>query len=115
MPPEPPDNAILLPRVAPELRLLILPDGTRVASQDASYLPFIIEELIRFSAVELAIDPGSQFYAATASLPHAFRKRIRKVDEAQVAREKTYAILNPVCMALDVALFCTVNCSSQST
>jgi hypothetical protein len=97
---QPAENAILLPTSGPPLRPLVFSDGSRGASLDASYLQFIVEELIRFSAVDLAIDPSSAFYGSVDLLPPSFRRRIRKVDKNRLAREKTFFILAPVYKAL---------------
>jgi hypothetical protein len=95
-------NRILLPPSVPELRRLLLPDGRRVASQDASYLLFIVEDLIRYSAVELAIEPESVFYDSIDLLPKPYRTRIARVDKHSVAREKTLAVLRPIAAELGV-------------
>jgi hypothetical protein len=92
---EPRANTILLAG-AGDFRSVVFPDGTRGGIRDASYLEFIVEDLVSHSAVKLAIDPHSVYYESTGMLPRLLRDRVVKVDPRCESVEKVAAILGPV-------------------
>ncbi|HEV7564386.1 MAG TPA: hypothetical protein VGO31_00305 [Microbacteriaceae bacterium] len=89
-------NTILLPCSAPFMREVIFPDGERGAAVDASFLQFLVEELIAHSVARLAVDPNSLFYRSVGGLPSVLRERIIEVDSNLECLEKAAYVLDPV-------------------
>ena len=77
-------NAILLPFPGRYgVRNFVLSNGARATAQDASFLPFIAEELVRHSAARLALDVESMLYRGRDALPQVFRDRLIEVDHLE--------------------------------
>src|SRR4051794_31754326 len=86
-------NSLLLPGpTLGTMRRVVSPEGAQVWTHDLSYVPFLIEELVRHSAPHIAVNQHSPFYEARDSLPRALRDRIVDVDGDRAA-EKAYAVL----------------------
>ena len=93
-------NSILLTLDASGFREVITPDGKRGLTRDASFLGFIVEDLLSHCATGLAIAPSSPFYDSTAILPRSLRSYVSVVDKHSEAIEKVAAIMEPVYQSL---------------
>ncbi len=91
----PTSNTILLAG-AGDFRQVVYPSGTRGGIRDASYLEFIVEDLISHNAMRLAIDPTSVYYGATDILPQELRDQVIEVDRHGETVEKVAAIVGPI-------------------
>lgn len=90
-----PFATVLVPAAA-VMREVVLPNGARGASQDASYYEFLAGALIGQSALRLAVSPRSNLYGSIDILPQVMRDRIIVVDRNSEVWEKVAAVLEPV-------------------
>jgi hypothetical protein len=88
-------NAVLLPEGSSVFRTLQFPDGRRAFAQDYSYYRYIAEDLIRHSAVVLAVRAAGAEHIAAALAP-PIRARMKRVDRRSRIGDRARAVLAPV-------------------
>jgi hypothetical protein len=67
-----------------------------VGTRDASWLEFVVEELLGHSAARVALEHGNAYYSAVPLLPRALRGRAIQIDPSGEAAEMADAVLNTI-------------------